>query len=82
MIDISGADELEPAIRSALAPCDSLQAAIETYGLSVTPYLDGASAGRVLRATEEMLNSGWIDKKPLNLWRNLRMRQQLKYYRP
>lgn len=82
MINISEPAELKPAVRRALAPDAQLQSAIDAYGPSLTPFLDGASAARVLAATEEMLDAGWQDRKPMNMWRNLKMRRQLGYFRP
>jgi len=79
MINITEADHLEDAIRQALNPPQTLRRAIEAYGPSMTPYLDGRSSDRVLDAVEEMIESGWKDTKPANLWRNFRMRQRLKY---
>jgi len=69
-----------PAIRRALAPDSRLLEAIAAYGAAITPFLDGASAPRVLDAVEDMLNAGWRDRKPANIWRNLKMRRQLGYY--
>lgn len=82
MINITKPGDLEDAIRQALAPADSLLKAIEAYGPSMTPFLDGASSERVLDAVEEMIQSGWIDSKPSNLWRNFKMRQRLHYKKP
>jgi hypothetical protein len=79
MINITEAGQLEEAIREALNPRENLLRAIEAYGPSMTPFLDGRSSDRVLDAVEEMLRSGWKDTKPANLWRNYRMRQRLKY---
>jgi hypothetical protein len=79
MINITEAGHLEEAIRQALNPTENLLRAIEAYGPSMTPFLDGRSSDRVLDAVEEMLKSGWKDTKPANLWRNFRMRQRLKY---
>lgn len=79
MINITKAKELEGAVNKALAPCDALLKAIEAYGPSMTPFLDGASSERVLDAVEEMVQSGWKDTKPANLWRNFKMRQRLQY---
>ena len=79
MINITDTSELEAAIRQALNPSESLREAIEAYGPSMTPFLDGRSSDRVLDAVEEMLRSGWKDTKPANLWRNYRMRQRLNY---
>jgi len=79
MIDITEAGQLEDAVRQALNPTAALRKAIEAYGPSMTPFLDGRSSDRVLDAVEEMIQSGWKDTKPANLWRNFRMRQRLNY---
>ena len=79
VIDIREADQLESAVRSALEPSAEHLSVIADYGPSVTPWLDGASAGRILSAAEEMLTSGWIDRKPRNVLRNWKMRRQLGY---
>ena len=82
MINITKAEDLEQAIYQALTPGETLLKAIEAYGPSMTPFLDGASSERVLDAVEEMFQSGWKDTKPANVWRNFRMRQRLKYNKP
>jgi len=79
MINITDAQDLEGAIEQALAPDDILLKAIEDYGPSMTPFLDGKSSIRVLDAVEEMFQDGWQDTKPANRWRNFRMRQRLNY---
>ena len=79
MIDITETSQLEQAVLEALNPSETLLRAIEAYGPSMTPFLDGKSSDRVLDAVEEMLESGWKDTKPANLWRNFRMRQRLNY---
>jgi len=81
MIDITEAAMLESAVHQALNPAETLLKAIEAYGPSMTPFLDGRSSDRVLDAVEEMLDDGWKDSKPANLWRNFRMRQQLNYHK-
>lgn len=80
MIDITDPAELGPAIEKALSSAPELQAAIEAYGVSVTPFLDGKSSGRVYRAAQSMIERGWVDRKPRNIWRNLKMRKQLGYW--
>lgn len=82
MINITKPRALEAAIRQALVPADSLLKAIEAYGPSMTPFLDGASSERVLDAVEEMIQSGWKNSKPANLWRNFKMRRRLQYQKP
>jgi len=79
MINITKTADLEGAIHQALVPSDSLLEAIAAYGPSMTPFLDGASSERVLDAVEEVIQSGWKDIKPANLWRNFKMRQRLQY---
>ncbi|MBT8139549.1 MAG: CDP-glycerol glycerophosphotransferase family protein [Gammaproteobacteria bacterium] len=81
MVNISDAHQLEAAIEKALAPGPEMRSAIEHYGASITPFLDGKSSARVYAAAQELLASGWQDKKPKNIWRNLKMRRQLAYYK-
>lgn len=81
LIDIQEPGQLQDAISRALQPDAELMRAIAAYGPAITPWRDGASAGRIMDAVEVMLASGWQDKKPLNLLRNLKMRRQLDYYR-
>lgn len=78
MINIHQAEDLEQAVGQALKPDAALIEAIAAYGPSMTPFLDGASSERVLDTVEDMIQSGWKDTKPANLWRNFRMRQRLK----
>lgn len=81
LIDIREPAQLEGAIELALQADKELLQKISQYGPSVTPWLDGSSAARVLDATEQMLAEGWQNKKPRNFIRNLKMRRQLDYYR-
>lgn len=80
MINITEPAQLQGAIERALLPDDKLRTAIRAYGPGITPFLDGASAQRVLQAATEMLDSDWRNQKPRNILRNLKMRQQLGYY--
>jgi CDP-glycerol glycerophosphotransferase (TagB/SpsB family) len=80
LINITEPEQLASAITEALNPAPKLLTAISTYGASVTPWLDGASAPRIMDEAEQMLAEGWQNRKPLNIWRNLKMRRQLNYY--
>lgn len=80
-ININAPEKLEKAIEDALSPSIELIKNIKNYGPSVTPYLDGESAPRVLSAVCEMLTSGWADSKPKNIIRNLQMRKKLNYWK-
>ncbi|NND55258.1 MAG: CDP-glycerol--glycerophosphate glycerophosphotransferase [Gammaproteobacteria bacterium] len=81
MIDFSVPAELEPSVRAALTPDPDRQAELARYAESITPWLDGRSAGRILDAAITMLDEGWQNQKPANLLRNWRMRQQHRYYK-
>jgi CDP-glycerol glycerophosphotransferase (TagB/SpsB family) len=83
LIDIAQAKDLEAAVISALDPPDTLQQSIRRYAQDLHPYNDGLSAKRVLAATQERLAKGrqGLKQRPLNLFRNLKMRHQLGYWR-
>jgi CDP-glycerol glycerophosphotransferase (TagB/SpsB family) len=80
MLDIHEPDQLEPALHKALDPNPALMSAIESHASSVTPWRDAETSDRVLDAIERLLSNNWQDRKPLNLWRNLKMRFQLGYF--
>lgn len=80
-ININEASQLKAAIDQALSPSAELKDAINGYGPAITPYLDGKSADRVLQAVVAMLQSDWQDRKPMNLFRNFKMRKKLGYWR-
>ncbi len=80
MIDITAPNALESAIETALERPSELMDKIAAYGPQVTPYRDGASAQRILAAVTGMLETGWQDTKPRNLYRNFKIRKQLKYF--
>jgi hypothetical protein len=80
LIDIRRAEDLQHAITMALAPDSARDSAIRKYATNATPWLDGASAKRVLAAADEMIADGWVDRKPKNIWRNLKMRRQLRFF--
>ncbi len=83
LIDIEKASELEAAVFSALNPSDVLQQHIQRYAQDLHPYRDGQSAARVLAATQDRLAKGrrGLKKRPLNVFRNFKMRYKLGYWR-
>lgn len=80
MLNISEPVELEAAVRKALNPGPALLNKIEKYASSISPWRDAGSSDRVLDEVEKLLDSGWRDRKPKNLWRNIKMRFQLGYF--
>ncbi len=84
LINIEQPLDLEAAIVSALQPSAQLKKQVKNYAQDLHPYHDGLSAERVLAATEDRLAAGQrgLKKKPVNLFRNLKMRYQLGFWRP
>ena len=83
LINIEKPSDLEAAIVSGLQPSFQLKNRVKNYAEDLHPYNDGLSAERVLAATENRLATGRrsLKKKPINLFRNLKMRYQLGYWR-
>ena len=83
LIDIQDPDGLTAGIEIALERPADLMRRIAEFAEAIHPYRDGKSSERVLRATHEFLDRKWegLRPKPLNLWRKLRLRRRLGYYR-
>lgn len=84
LIDIDDPAAFEPAIRRALSRPPELMAAIRDYGDSIHPYRDGHSSERVLDAIDAFIATGAKNRrrKPLNLWRKLKIRRRIGYWGP
>ncbi len=61
-----------------------LMQAIRDYGDAIHPYRDGRSSERVLDAIDAFLAQGGRNRrrKPLNLWRKLKLRRRVGYWGP
>jgi len=83
LIDIANADELETAIEQALLPSFALTEQLNKYTQMLHPYKDGFSSQRILDATLDMVNNPQVHlkAKPLNLFRNFKMRKKLGYWK-
>lgn len=83
LLDISDASQLESSIEQALQPSQELAQHIKGYAQDLHPYDDGQSAKRIYEATQQLLNNGKQAPKqmPLNLFRNLKMRKKLGYWK-
>jgi CDP-glycerol glycerophosphotransferase (TagB/SpsB family) len=83
LLNITQANLLEETIEEALESNQILLDKIKHNAQQMHPYTDGASSGRVLDATENMIETGREDlkNKPLNLLRILKMRKTLGYWR-
>jgi CDP-glycerol glycerophosphotransferase (TagB/SpsB family) len=84
LIDIDDSEQFAPAIERALARPPELMRAIEDYANSIHPYRDGRSSERVLDAIDDFIAAGGRSRKrkPLNLWRKLKIRRRIGYWGP
>ena len=84
LLDIDDAKDFEPAIERALARPPELMQAIADYGNAIHPRRDGRSSERVLDAIDDFLARGGRNRrrKPLNLWRKLKLRRRIGYWGP
>lgn len=82
LIDIDDPALLEPAIERALSRPPELMRAIREYADAIHPYRDGRSSERVLDAIDAFIAAGACNRrrKPLNLWRKLKLRRRIGYW--
>jgi len=82
LIDIHDVGEFEPAIETALTRPPELMQAIEHFANELHPYRDGKSAERILDAIDIFIAAGAKNprKKPLNLWRKLKLCKSLNHW--
>jgi CDP-glycerol glycerophosphotransferase (TagB/SpsB family) len=83
LINITETDQIERAIQQALIPSEQLLIDIQEYINNIHPYFDGKSSDRVIDATDILINKGikHLKRKPLNLFRRLKVRKKFKYYK-
>lgn len=82
LIDVDQPFLLEESIGKALNRPPALMQNIRNYVNSLHPYRDGKSAARILDATDNFIANyqGRIKRKPLNLFRKLKLRRKAGYY--
>lgn len=82
LINVESVDEVESALRRALALPEDLKRAIDAYVQSIHPYTDGRSSERVLAASDAALAAGRgaLKRKPLNVARRLQARWKMKTF--
>jgi len=83
LINISTSEQLSEAIKQAFNPSDTLASSIKNYAQSLHPYNDGQSSARILNVVENILVNGKKSTKPLplNLFRTLKLRKALNYWK-
>ena len=84
LIDIHDPSEFEPAIQRALSRPPELMQAIRDYAHRIHPFRDGHSSERVLDAIDQFVGyqKAQLRRKPLNLWRKLKLRRRIGYWGP
>lgn len=82
LLDIDSPERLESAIATALARPDCLMENIRLFMDEVHSFRDGKSSARILDAVDDFVENykGKIKKKPLNLFRKLKLRRKAGYF--
>ncbi|MBI3359278.1 MAG: CDP-glycerol glycerophosphotransferase family protein [Nitrospirae bacterium] len=83
LIDIDDPRALESSIEFALSRPPELMQRVRDYADFIHPFRDGDSSERVLNAVDALIAAGGRHRtpKPFNLWRKLKIRRLLHYYR-
>ena len=83
LLNVNDVKGLEIAIEQALGRPPELLDEIQRYCTRIHPNRDGCSSERVLAATDDLIDNGLVGlkRKPLNIFRNLKMRKILGYWK-
>ena len=83
IINISNHTELESAINVVLADKTAIYKEVAAYAKQLHPYYDGQSAQRILQAVTNMSekNLDYLKPKPKNIFRHIKMRIKLNYWK-
>ena len=83
IINISNHTELESAINAVLADKTAIFKEVAEYAKQLHPYYDGQSSQRVLQAVTNMSdkNLDYLKPKPNNVFRHIKMRMKLNYWK-
>jgi hypothetical protein len=83
IINISNHTELESAINAVLADKTAIFKEVAEYAKQLHPYYDGQSSQRVLQAVNNMSekNLDYLQPKPKNIFRHIKMRMKLNYWK-
>ena len=83
IINISNHTELESAINAILADKTAIFKEVAEYAKQLHPYYDGQSSQRVLKAVNNMSekNLDYLKPKPNNVFRHIKMRMKLNYWK-
>ena len=82
LINFEQEEDLETSILKGLNPNPALLAEIRAFMDQVHPFRDGRSSSRILDAVDDFIRNyqGKLKRKPLNLFRNLKLRKKVGYF--
>ncbi len=83
LIDVVDTEEIESALSQALTRPEDLLDEARMFVEKLHAYSDGCSSERVLQATDDFIKNDLhkLKSKPFNLWRKLKMRKKMSYYK-
>lgn len=83
LLNVTETDAVEEAIEKALSRPEALMEQVRAYTYKHERHRDGKNSARVLDAVDDFIASyqGRIKSKPLNLFRKLKLRWRLKYFK-
>ena len=83
IINISNHTELESAINAVLADKTAIFKEVAEYAKQLHPYYDGQSSQRVLKAVNNLSEKSldYLKPKPKNIFRHIKMRMKLNYWK-
>jgi len=81
VLNVTKEEDIDKTIEKALTYPEEMMIEIKKFSDFTHPYTDGKSSTRLIDALEEKLNkNNFVDKKPLNIIRNLKARKELSYW--
>lgn len=80
LFNITEPEQLSTALQTVIQTPKNLLKESKAFIDQMHPYRDGKSSDRILDATENIINNNLTRKKPLNLWRKIKIRKSMKYY--
>ena len=83
LLNITNPEKLRETVEHGLTCPAALTEEIKLYADRIHPYRDGLSSVRVLDATDAFIRNGraHLKRKPLNIFRRMKIRKQLGYFR-
>lgn len=83
LIDIDSPEKLEQSITTGLAKPPQLMQQVEEYKQKLHPYSDGKTSQRILQAVDKLIDEPvrLAKKRPVNIFRSLKLRKKLGYWK-